>query len=172
MKALLDEPINLAEHSEDWATVFAAERTRLERALTLPLEHIGSTAVPGLVTKPVVDIQVGAPSFPPPAAVAQALERLGYDGLGDAGVPGRMYWRLRGERSFNVHVVRFDGEHWRNNLALRDYLRASPAARERYAAAKRAAVAAGAVTLLAYSQAKNDVVASLLSQAQAFAHGG
>jgi GrpB-like predicted nucleotidyltransferase (UPF0157 family) len=120
-----------------------------------------------LVAKPIVDIQVGVPTFPPPRSVSQALTRLGYESLGEAGVPGRMYWRLRGPRSFNVHVVRMMGEHWRNSLSLRDYLRESSVARDRYAAAKRAAVAAGAKSLLAYSEAKNDVVASLLSQAQA-----
>ena len=171
-KVLLDEPIHLQEPSEDWAPIFAAERQRLEDALRLPVEHVGSTAVPGLLVKPIVDIQVGVPTFPPAMAVTQTLERLGYENLSEAGVPGRMYWRLRGPRSFNIHVVRMAGEHWRNSLALRDYLRTSHAARERYAEAKRAAVAAGAVMLLAYSQAKNDVVASLLSQAQAHADSG
>lgn len=172
MKTQLDEPVHLQEPGDDWARTVAAECALLESELRLPIEHVGSTAVPGLLGKPIVDIQIGVPSFPPPTTVSQALERMGYENLGEAGVPGRMYWRLRSVRSFNVHVVRMGGEHWRNGLALREYLRASAAARARYAEAKRAAVAAGAVSLLAYSQAKNDIVASLLSQAQAHADLG
>ena len=67
--------------------------------------------------------------------------------------------------SVNLHIVRQSGEHWTTNLALRDYLRADADARARYAAAKRAAVAAGARTLLAYSDAKADSIACLVKEA-------
>ena len=166
MTTHLDEPIHLEDPGGDWDAIFTAERARLTSLLRLPIEHIGSTAVPGLLSKPIVDIQVGVPTFPPPSTVSRALEELGYEGLGEAGVPGRMHWRLRGTQAFNVHVVQTDGEHWRNALALRQYLRSSPGARDRYAAAKRAAVMAGAVRLLSYSEAKAAVVAELLSQAR------
>lgn len=166
----LDEPITLAAYQADWPVRFAAEQQRLALALKLPasqIEHIGSTAVPGLMAKPTIDLILGWLSYPPPSNLIAALEHLGYESLGEAGVPARHYLRLRAELSANLHVVLQHGAHWCNNLALRDYLRANPAACERYAQAKRAAVANGATTLLRYSAAKAQVVSELLTQALA-----
>ena len=144
-------------------------------ALSLPLnqiEHIGSTAVPGLLCKPILDIQVGVLPFPPSTGTLSALAPLGYTAHGEAGVQGRLYFTARGAVPFNVHVVQFGGEHWRNNLLLRQYLRTSAVARERYVSAKLAATRAGATTLLAYSKAKADMVGLLLAEAQATRSAG
>ena len=65
----------------------------------------------------------------------------------------------------NAHIVEQGGAHWVRNLAFRDYLRRSPEAARRYEAAKRAAVLAGATTLVAYSRAKASIVEELLAQA-------
>ena len=129
------------------------------------IEHIGSTAVAGLLAKPIVDIMVGVTPFPPSASWSKRVVVLGYEALGEAGVPGRLYFRQRGHLPCNVHVVEQDGGHWVRNLALRDYLRRSPEAAARYASAKRAAIAAGATTLLTYSKAKESVVEDLVSKA-------
>ena len=87
--------------------------------------------------------------------------------VGALDVPGRYYFRLRSDHEFNVHVVQRGGAHWINNLALRDYLRRSPSACERYATAKLGAYESGARSLLAYSVAKADVVSQLLREALA-----
>ena len=73
---------------------------------------------------------------------------------------------LRGPVNFNVHIVRRGGTHWTNNIALRDYLRENAAARETYAAAKVAALNIGRGRLLAYSEAKNSVIAELIAAAR------
>lgn len=151
---------------------YRAERDRLRLGLataTLKFEHIGSTAVPGLAGKPVVDLMLGASP-----AVWAGLEEvrakivaLGYEDLGEAGVPGRIYFRRRTKlRAFNVALVKHDGPVWRDNVALRDYLRSHPEAAAKYAEAKRAAVAGGAKTLLAYSEAKGPVFAGLIQAAR------
>jgi len=72
-----------------------------------------------------------------------------------------LYFRTRGARQANLHVVLKSGTHWINNLAFRDYLRKCADARERYAEAKRRAVAHGAHTLLRYSAEKADFVNAL-----------
>jgi len=77
-----------------------------------------------------------------------------------------------GVSSFNLHLVSKGGEHWRNNIALRDYLRRDPAARLQYAQAKIAALASDASTLLSYSAAKAAAIAALLEQALAPDGGG
>jgi GrpB-like predicted nucleotidyltransferase (UPF0157 family) len=172
VSANLDEPVEITAYDPHYEGRFRAERDRLRIGLataSLKFEHIGSTAVPGLAGKPVVDLMLGAP----PAAWA-ALEELrarivalGYEDLGEAGVPGRIYFRRRTKlRAFNLALVEHDGAHWRDNVALRDYLRAHPEAVASYAEAKRAAVAGGATTLLAYSAGKAPIVATLVEKAR------
>ena len=166
----LDEPIEIVDYDPHSPARFRGERDRLRIALataSLWYEHIGSSAVPGLAGKPIIDIMLGAP----PAAWAAVEElrprivALGYEDLGEAGVSGRFAFRRRTLRSYNLALVAADGEHWRNNLALRDYLRAHPADASAYAAAKREAVASGATTLLAYSEKKAPAIAALLRKA-------
>jgi GrpB-like predicted nucleotidyltransferase (UPF0157 family) len=165
---MLDESVHLEPYDPAWEQAFYSERERLWKGLGLALatiEHIGSTAVPGLLAKPIVDIMIGVTQFPPSAAWREALIALGYEALGEAGVPGRLYFRHRNRVSHNVHVVEHCGTHWISNLALRDYLRSSSEAAGRYESAKRAAIAAGATTLLTYSEAKGVVVRELVRRA-------
>jgi GrpB-like predicted nucleotidyltransferase (UPF0157 family) len=166
----LDEPVKLVEHDSQWNSTFVTESERISSTLSLPagtIEHIGSTSVPGLTAKPVVDMMLGVPKYPPTRDLLSRLQILGYENLGEAGVPGRVYLRLRGERDFNLHVLLRDGEHWTNNLALRELLRSDPAALARYAEAKSRALETGGNRLLGYSSAKDAVVGSLLAQAKA-----
>jgi GrpB-like predicted nucleotidyltransferase (UPF0157 family) len=170
----LDEPVRLVPHRPEWAQEAATEIARIAQAVSVPsaaLEHIGSTAVPGLLAKPVIDLMLGVRQYPPSPSVGSAIAGLGYESLGEAGVAGRAYFRLRGAPSFNLHVVPWDGEHWRSNLALREYLRRSFPARRRYAQAKTAAWLSGPHTLLAYSAAKAAEVAQLLQEALADERG-
>ena len=135
----LDEPIAVGEHGAEWAAQAAVEAARIVEALRLAsgdVEHIGSTAVTGLPAKPVLDLMLGVTVYPPALSLSESLTQLGYEALGEAGVRGRLYFRSRRRASFNVHVVLKGAEHWRNNIALRQYLRHSPAARHRYAEAK------------------------------------
>jgi len=164
----IDEPIHLSEPQDQWPQLFEQERQRLVAGLAErvdAIEHIGSTAVPGLIAKPIVDILVGMRSYPPSDTTLSVLVALGYELLGEAGVPNRTYLRRRSDANFNLHVVEVGSSHWRANLALRRLLRASPSARTRYSEAKRQAVASGANMLLTYSDAKASVIAELLAEA-------
>jgi GrpB-like predicted nucleotidyltransferase (UPF0157 family) len=169
----LDEVVEIADYDPHRAGRFRGERDRLRLGLataTLRFEHIGSTAVPGLRGKPIVDLMLGVP----PGASADLSElrarvaALGYEDLGEAGVPRRIYFRRRALRAFNLALVEHDGHLWRENIALRDFLRAHPDDAAAYADAKRAAIAGGATTLLAYSTAKAPVLVSLTEKARAW----
>lgn len=167
----LDEPVEIVDYDPRRARAYRGERDRVRLALalaSLKFEHIGSTAVPGLAGKPIVDIMAGAA----PAVWAARDElrprivALGYEDLGEAGVPGRLYFTRRTAlRAFNLSLVEFDGRHWKANLAFRDYLRAHPEEAAAYASAKREAIAAGAKTLLAYSAAKAAPLEAILGRA-------
>lgn len=169
----IDEPVHLVAYSARWPQVFAAERGRLCRALGVAesaFEHIGSTAVPRLTAKPIVDFMLGVEKCPPPTVLRSRIVQLGYEDLGEAGVPGRTYFRIRRPQAFNLHVVRRGGAHWKSNLALRDYLRSHLDAAAKYGDAKREALVTGKGRLQAYSRAKAFVLDELLAEARAWSN--
>jgi GrpB-like predicted nucleotidyltransferase (UPF0157 family) len=172
VSANVDEPVEITDYDPDYEGRYRGERDRVRLGLataSLKFEHIGSTAVPGLPGKPIVDLMLGA--SPTVWATLEELRprvvALGYEDLGEAGVPGRISFRKRTAlRAFNLALVEHGGQLWRDNIALRDHLRAHPEDAAAYAAAKRAALAGGATTLLAYSAAKANVLAILLEKAR------
>jgi GrpB-like predicted nucleotidyltransferase (UPF0157 family) len=177
VSANVDEPVEITDYDPEYEGRYRGERDRVRLGLataSLKFEHIGSTAVPGLAGRPVVDLMLGASP-----TVWAALEELrprvlalGYEDLGEAGVPGRIFFRKRTAlRAFDLALVEHEGPLWRDNLALRDYLRAHPQQAAKYAEAKRAAIAGGATTLLAYSAATAPVLAALVETARGLRAG-
>jgi GrpB-like predicted nucleotidyltransferase (UPF0157 family) len=139
----VDEPVVVVDYDPEWEGAANEEIARLKEAVAnwqVRIEHIGSTAVPECAGKPIVDLQVGARSSEE-REVADAIVKAGYESMGEA-APGRIYLRSRQRRNFNVHVMDFDGPLWRDNLALRDYLRKDPVAVAEYSNAKKHAVSA------------------------------
>jgi len=166
MAPQLDEPIEIVSYRPIWPQLFIEEAALLRSALrdlAQAIEHIGSTAVPGMAAKPVVDIQIASED---PDKAALGIRGLGYEDLGEAGVPGRRYLRKRSAQSFNAHVVEPGGPLCRDNLLLRDYLRSHPAEAQAYAAHKRALFEKGATCLLEYSSGKSTFIAGLLERAR------
>jgi GrpB-like predicted nucleotidyltransferase (UPF0157 family) len=165
----LDEPIHLSAYDPQWPNLFEAEVQRLSLGLPagVSMEHIGSTSVPGLLAKPSIDIMVGTEAHHNLELVRKTLVDLGYEDLGEAGVPGRIYFRRRTDAAFNIALVRRGGPLWVANLAFRYHLRTSAEARREYAETKRQAFDSGIRSLLAYSDYKSGVLSRLLSQALA-----
>jgi nicotinamidase-related amidase/GrpB-like predicted nucleotidyltransferase (UPF0157 family) len=164
----IDEPITVTPYSPAWVAQFVGERAALCQALSVHpsrVEHIGSTAVPGMHAKPIVDIMLGLDCFPGPPALSARLGSLSYEACGEAGIAGRLYFRKRVPAAFNVQAVSFSGPLWRDNLLLRDFLIAHPAEARRYSDEKLRAVQAGHRTLIAYSAAKASAIAELLAAA-------
>ena len=167
MTVEVDEPVHVEDWDPMWPAAAVAVVAECRAALgddALAVEHIGSTAVPGLAAKPIIDVLVGVRPRGRTAA-ARRLATQGWTHLGEAGVPGRDYLRRRSGQPANVHVVEHGSTLWRDDLLLREFLRRDPDARRRYAAVKRQA-AQQAPTLLAYSEHKAAVVAELLELAR------
>lgn len=142
MEPNIDEPVHLRPHDPAWPELFAHESTRILASVEpeCAVEHIGSTAVSGLDAKPIIDIMIGVSAFSPGHPIVAHLVEMGYESLGETGIPGRLYFRRRSvAQPFNVHVVQHDGLIWCDNVALRDYLLVNPEAARRYADAKRQA---------------------------------
>ncbi len=170
--SLCGPPLELAEYDPEWPRLFEAEAARLLDVLgedVVAVEHMGSTAVPGLAAKPVIDISVGLRRAELSKGQLAALEGLAYEYLGENGLPGRLFLRKdeAGRRAFHVHAVEHGGEHWHRHRALRDYLRAHPEEVERYAAEKRR-LAAEAATHGDYWERKQPYMDALFARAWAW----
>src|SRR5262245_18064250 len=104
---------------------YAAEADRIERAvheLPVRLEHIGSTAVPGLSAKPIIDILAGVPPRTDRQPYVEALKQICFDHLGANGVPGRDFFRRGSPRSHHVHMITWNSPLWKEWLMFRDFL--------------------------------------------------
>ncbi len=126
--------VELHPHSARWAEMAAEEALRLKRALgdeLIVVHHIGSTAIPGIKAKPVVDLLPIVADIARFDAREDAVRALGYRWFGEYGLPGRRYCYLKdpvtGLRLFQLHCYQRDSPEVPRHLAFRDYLRAHPA---------------------------------------------
>ena len=155
----------VVEYDPEWPARFEAIRDRIAPALgdlALSIEHVGSTSVPGLAAKPVIDIDVvvaDASAIPP---AVDALTALGYEHLGQVGIPDReAFRRPPGTFQHNLYVCPAGGQGLRNHLALRHHLRTHREAVEAYAALKRR-LADEAPDIDAYVIGKTDLIVTFL----------
>lgn len=168
------EPVEVVAYDPGWPERFRAWRERLAGVLgpvARRIEHVGSTSVPGLAAKPIVDIQVSVTDMadedgyvPPCEAAGLQFRFRDYQHRYFQPPPGQ-------PRDVHVHVCQQGGDWEREHLLFRDYLRSSTDAREAYAAAKREAALAWADQSAAYTDAKTEVILGLLGRADAWASG-
>ena len=159
----------LSPYDTTWPLEFAAEADRIERAcrgLALRLEHIGSTSIPGLSAKPVIDILAGRPSNVSGDAYVPAFRALGYEHKGAYGVPGRNYFRRGTPRTHHVHLVSSSSEVWQDHLLFRDYLRAHPETAREYETLRRELAARYLTDKEKYTDAKGPFIRSIVRRAR------
>src|SRR5262245_29993178 len=123
--------IEVRPYDPAWVTAFESERDRLRDALgalALRIDHNGSTAVPGLAAKPVIDIQISVAALHPIAAYEPALARLGYVHMPHADDAFAPFFHRPAAwpHTHHVHVVQAGSSEERRTLAFRDYLRTHP----------------------------------------------
>ena len=161
--------INLAPYDSTWPLEFEAEADRITRALDglpLRLEHIGSTSIPGLSAKPVIDILAGRPGTVPGSSYVAAFKQLGYEHKGAYGIPGRNYFRRGTPRTHHVHMFSTSSEMWEDHLLFRDYLRAHPELAREYETIKRELAVQFLNDKENYTDAKGPFVRSIVRRAR------
>lgn len=132
--------VRLVGYDREWKGLFEKERSLLRSALKdvdveiIDIQHVGSTSVPGLKSKPVIDIAVGVKELSDAKKCIEPLRGIGYEYREDAGVPGRQFFTKgpRESRTYHVNVEAWNGRLWKNHIRFRDYLREHPQARKEY----------------------------------------
>ncbi|TDW71496.1 GrpB family protein [Kribbella pratensis] len=163
-------PAEVVSYDPRWPLWFAEISTALEPYFgELPhvIEHVGSTAVPGLAAKPIIDLDIVVPSA---ALVPAAIERLvaaGYRHEGDAGIPGREAFALPpgAAHYHHLYVVVEGNKAHRDHVLLRDHLRTNAVDRERYATRKRELAHLLTTDRTAYVAGKGELVEELIARA-------
>lgn len=160
----------LSPYCREWPWQFEQVRAELQAALApqhWAIEHIGSTAVPGLCAKPVIDVMLGAPTLDAFDPAVEALAAAGFEWVRkhDKVVPERRYFVRPAAHTPRVHVhgLCTGAALWRNHLAFRTALRADAALRERYAALKTALAHVHANDKSAYTEAKAPFIQQVLA---------
>ena len=161
LAAAINEEIALSAHDPAWAQAFELERARLHSLLPgvfLAIEHIGSTAVAGLVAKPVIDLLAAVESLDDVDVLIDWLCENGYATSREfnATLADRkwlMRWR-DGRRTHHLHIVVRGGAPWHDRLAFRDALRRDPALADRYATLKTELAVRHQADREAYTEAK------------------
>ncbi len=173
-------PVELHPHSPGWAALAAREAGRLAAALgterLAAVHHIGSTAVPGIRAKPVVDLLAEVHG---PAALDEAADPvrgLGYDWRGECGIPGRRFCTLEdavtGRRLVHLHCYAAGAPQIEGHLAFRDYLRARPERARAYEAEKLRCRGLWPDDRRAYTAAKSAWIEAVVREALAVRRPG
>ena len=163
--------VRVEDYDPSWPRLFAEEAVVLRRALgseVVAVEHIGSTAVPGLPAKPIIDIMAGVTGWDGFGLVVERLAAVGYRYTPEAEKddPSRRVFRkgpsdLRYLRTHHLHVKELDGFYWQRMLAFRDRLRRCPEEAVAYVALKRDLAARFANESRRYTAGKAEFVTEL-----------
>jgi GrpB-like predicted nucleotidyltransferase (UPF0157 family) len=160
------DPVLIQDYDAAWPDTFSKLATAVKAALSslvVTVEHIGSTAVPGLAAKPVIDLDVVLASPADFPEAIRLLATIGYLHEGDLGVAGREAFRSpAGEPRHHLYVLAAGAEELGRHIAFRSALRASEDLRDKYAALKRSLAKAYKEDRGAYAEAKTNFITSIV----------
>jgi GrpB-like predicted nucleotidyltransferase (UPF0157 family) len=168
--------IVVADYDPNWPELFEQERSRISKALgrfALTIEHAGGTSVPGLPSKPIIDLLVAVPSLADAREQCiRPMEALGYIYIPDyaSWLPGELFFRKGppGPWTHHLHMMEPSHPRWEALLVFRDYLRAHPEAAQAYADIKRALASSSIDNIAAYRNGKTRFVDATTEKARAW----
>ena len=167
-------PVVIVPYDPDWPLEFESEARLIQEQIGSyleALEHIGSTAVPGLGAKPVIDIMPGLRQLSDARWCIRPLANIGYEYVPEFEdeMPERRYFRKGPPeaRTHHVHMVETSTEFWHRHLLFRDYLRTHPVTAEEYEALKHRLAKLHATNREAYTQAKTEFIRGIVEVARA-----
>ena len=171
MLGLERDKVILSPHRNAWARLFEEEKGRLNKAIgtgVLDIQHVGSTSVPGLKAKPILDIGVAVENFEEAFTLVSHVEGLGYTYRGERGV-ARRHLFVKGppeNRTHHLHMLEAMSGDWRTLLRFRDQLRIHPATAAAYQTLKEDLATKFGTNRKAYTDGKHDFIQKALREAR------
>lgn len=154
----------MVPHNPEWRQIFAQEAKQLTTALgsnVVAVHHIGSTAIPCIYAKPVIDILLVVQNHTELDEKKSLIEAMGYVALGELGIPGRRYFRrdnADGDRTHQIHAFETGSPQIERHLAFRDYMIAHPETAQDYSDLKRELAAKHPNDIEAYMDGKDGFI--------------
>lgn len=171
MQKDMRERVEIVDYDPRWPLRYEEERAAIVQALgddIVAIEHIGSTSIPGLCAKPILDIQVGVKRMVPAQVLEERLQRLGYRQNPEADDPNRrLFYRKGKPRTHHLHIMPVDSWDFERHVLFRDYLRKHPVLRDQYGQLKRELAEQHGHNRQDYTDAKTTFVESVVALAQA-----
>ena len=172
LERAIHEEVTLVPYDPHWPSLFDAERELLVRLLPtqfLDIQHFGSTAIPGMLAKPIIDLLAGVESMAVADSLVEPLLNSGYTTSAEFNatlIDRRWFMRwANGRRTHHLHIVVFGGDEWRRRLRFRDMLRTDTELAHRYALLKKELAAQHSIDREAYTRAKSEFVLSVVGNA-------
>lgn len=168
-------PVEIFDYDREWPSKFLEERTKIMGVIgdtVVEVEHVGSTAVPGLCAKPIIDIMVGIRKLIDAENCIVPLESIGYKYVREyeVSIPERRYFRKGPSeipnKHFHLHMVEHGSDFWKRHLLFRDYLRTHPGAALEYCELKKRLASKCRLNREAYTEAKTTFIESIVSKAK------
>jgi GrpB-like predicted nucleotidyltransferase (UPF0157 family) len=165
-KQIEQRDVELVPHDPQWSELAEREKTRLRTGLTFPIiniYHIGSTSVPGIKAKPILDFVMEVENLEHVKESRDQFLQLGYSSRGEFGIPGREFFTrdTNGERSHHLHVFQTGHPDIERHLVFRDYLRANPEAAKEYEKLKEILADRYPNASGSYTEAKSEFILSM-----------
>ena len=159
------------KYNPEYRAFFTSEKKKIAKALgsTAKIEHVGSTAIPNLGGKGILDIAVGV-SKSKIAEAKKKLEKVGYEFREKASYPERLFFRIdylykNGKRRIHIHLTKFNGQDWKEMIGFRDYLLKHPEAVEQYIKIKKEGVKKALGNGEIYKKHKEKFIENILRKA-------
>lgn len=166
--------ITIVGYDPQWPGLFEQEQHRIVDALgpvVVAMEHVGSTAVPGLAAKPIIDLMLGVRRLVDAETAAPKLLELGYEYVPQDPIPGRRYFHKGppGGRTYHLHAAKEGASFWERHILFRDWLRTHPEDDRSYERLKRELAARFGSDRLGYTDAKTEFIEAAVEKARAAA---
>ncbi len=168
----MPDSVIIVDYNPDWPILYEKEKRRILEAVRdriLGIEHIGSTAVPGLGAKPIIDIMAGVHDKASADECLLPLQKIGYtDVTPEPDNPGWFYCLGKAPHSvgYHLHLMKYQSSDWNRHLVFRDYLRSHPDVAEKYFRLKKRLSKEYGINRVGYTDAKTTFIGKIVLLAQ------
>lgn len=163
--------VNVVAYQPSWAVAFENEKQQLLNVLgkdVLAIEHVGSTSVPGLAAKPIIDMLAAVDNLLVYKQLIEPLTALGYEFMPERVFADRVFFPKgpRENRTHHLSLAVKNSDGWHKTIAFRDYLRKNPSARNKYQSLKTELAAKYPTDRASYTKAKEQLIERLINEAE------